>query len=66
MEYRGVQYDIKKGIERDEWVWVVHTPNNKPLGGRISGLRDEAVSAAIRSIDAWCKRQTRLAGRQMR
>jgi hypothetical protein len=54
MEYRGIQYDIKKGIERDEWAWVVHTP--KPMEGRISGSRDEAVSAAIRSIQGWCKR----------
>jgi magnesium transporter len=54
MEYRGIRYDIKQGIERDEWAWVVHTPKAKE--GRISGSRDEAVSVAIRSIEAWCHR----------
>jgi hypothetical protein len=54
MEHRGIQYEIKKGIGRDEWAWVVHTPN--PREGRINGFRDEAVSAAIRFIEGWCKR----------
>ena len=54
MQYRGIKYDIKKGIKRDEWTWVIHTP--KPREGRISGSRDEAVSAAIRFIQGWCKR----------
>jgi hypothetical protein len=51
MEYRGIHFDIKKGIERDQWVWVCHTP--KPREGRISGSRDEAISAAIRSIQGF-------------
>ena len=54
MQYRGIQYDIKQGIERDHWVWVVHTP--KPREERMIGFRDEAVSAAIRFIEEWCKR----------
>jgi hypothetical protein len=54
MEYRGIRYNIKQRIERDEWVWVVHTP--KPKEGRINGSRDQAVSAAIRAIEAWCHR----------
>jgi hypothetical protein len=56
MEYRGIRYDIKKGIERDEWVWVVHTP--KPREGRVSGSRDEAVLGATRSIRGWCDRHS--------
>ena len=51
---QGIQYDIKKGIERDEWAWVIHTP--KCREGRTNGSRDEAVSAAIRYIREWCKR----------
>jgi hypothetical protein len=54
MEYWGIRYEIKKGIERAEWVWVIHT--DKPREGKVTGSRDEAVSAAIRSIQGWRKR----------
>jgi hypothetical protein len=54
MQYRGIRYDIKKGIGRDEWAWVIHTPKRKE--GRTNGSRDEAVSDAIRFIEGWCKR----------
>jgi hypothetical protein len=45
MEYMGIQYDIKKGIKRDEWASAIHTPN--PREGKTSGSRDEAVSAPL-------------------
>ena len=29
MEHRGVRYDIRRGLGRDEWVWSVYTPEEK-------------------------------------
>jgi hypothetical protein len=34
---QGIQYEIKKGIKRDEWVWIIHTPEARE--GRIIGSR---------------------------
>jgi hypothetical protein len=51
MLYRGIEYDIKVGIEK-QWIWVVHTP--MPKQGRVIGLRTLAVIAAQKAIDEWC------------
>jgi hypothetical protein len=53
MQYRGIQYDVKVGVRRHEWVWVVHTPT--PRQGSVIGLRQGAIFSAERAIDRWCK-----------
>ena len=55
MEHRGIQYELKKGIGKDEWVWTIHPPRTSRQG-TITGSRDRAVLAAIRAIDQWCYR----------
>jgi hypothetical protein len=52
MEHRGVRYEIKKGIERNRWVWIVHT-SPIPREGSIEGTRQAAILAAERSINIW-------------
>jgi hypothetical protein len=54
MEHRGIRYEVKKGIGKNEWVWLIHTPKLKQ--GKIAGDRDRAVYAAMRAIDHWCYR----------
>ena len=46
VEHRGIEYEIKKGIATNEWVWLVHTPTPKPKQGKIFGTRQRAVYAA--------------------
>ena len=52
MEYRGIEYQIKIGINKHEWVWFIRTSPTKQ--GKVSGPRDDAVYAAVRAIEQWC------------
>jgi len=52
MQHRGIEYDIRIGITRQTWSWVVHLP--KPKRGE-SHSQISAVLAAKRVIDVWCK-----------
>jgi hypothetical protein len=54
MQYRGIEYDIRVGIGRNEWVWVIHT--RKPRQGKSIGSRNTAVFHAEKAIDTWCTR----------
>ena len=54
MLYRGIQYDIKLGISRNEWIWLIHTP--KPRQGVVIGSRNRAIFYAEKAINAWCAR----------
>ena len=54
MLYRGIQYDIKVGISRNEWIWLIHMP--KPRQGVVIGSRNRAIFYAEKAINAWCAR----------
>ena len=54
MRFRGIDFEIKVGINRSQWVWVIHTPT--PRQGHVTGARELAVIAAKRAIDDWCDR----------
>jgi hypothetical protein len=55
MEYRGIAYEIKMGLER-QWAWIVHTPNQKK--GACMGERARADAAAKIAIDKFHRRNT--------
>src|SRR3954467_13266915 len=42
MEHRGVQYEIKVGIEKSHWVWIVHI-SPTPRQGSVEGTRQAAI-----------------------
>jgi hypothetical protein len=52
VEHRGIQYEVKIGIVRNQWAWVIHTPP-KLRRGNSTGPRDSAVLAAMKAIDQW-------------
>jgi hypothetical protein len=54
MRFRGIDFDIKIGVGKSQWIWVIHTPT--PRQGRVTGPRARAVTAAKRAIDTWCDR----------
>jgi hypothetical protein len=56
MEYRGVRYEIKRGLGRGEWVWSVYTPEKI---GNVSGDWTYATIRARRVIDGWRQREAR-------
>jgi hypothetical protein len=54
MQFRGIDFDIKAGIGKGQWIWVIHIPT--PRQGRVTGPRERALIAAKRAIDEWCDR----------
>jgi hypothetical protein len=54
MRFRGIDFDVKLGVGKSQWSWVVHIPT--PRQGHVMGPRALAIAAARRAIDAWCDR----------
>jgi hypothetical protein len=59
MEYKGVRYTIRMGIEREQWCVALHPPGNEfPEERLISGPREYVECQARSMINAWLRRQT--------
>ena len=56
MEHRGVRYEIKRAIGKNQWVWIVHS-SPRPRQGSIEGTRQAAILAAERTINIWWQRR---------
>ena len=59
MTYEGIDYAIRAGLGRNEWVLLISFPDN--AGGnasvlRYSGSRNDALAEAKKRIDSWWKR----------
>ena len=52
MEYRGIRYTLRLGIERQKWVIVIHPHNAAPLEKVFTGTRLRAEQLAQSMIDA--------------
>jgi hypothetical protein len=63
MEYRGVRFTIRVGIERDQWHVVIHT-EGQSLQSKILGTRRDATLRARSMIDTWLRRQPTADGSQ--
>ncbi len=65
MIYRGVEYAIRLGVGRGEWVVAISFPDNTDGNAILlkirGGTREEAAVAARRSIRSWMQRQRRKA-----
>jgi hypothetical protein len=60
MEYRGVRYAIRIGIDKGQWRLAVYLPDSElPAEKRVIGTRQDAESAARAIINAWLKRRVR-------
>ena len=58
MEYKGVRYTIRIGIEREQWFVALHPPGNEfPEEKRVSGTRKSAESKARSMINAWLQKR---------
>jgi hypothetical protein len=54
--YRGVEYALRLGITRGEWVLVIHYPDGRSAETRFSGTREAAMQAARDRIHNWLQR----------
>jgi hypothetical protein len=60
MEYRGVRYAIRIGINKGSWQLVVYLPDREsPVERPVIGKRQDAEIAAHVIIDAWLKKRFR-------
>jgi hypothetical protein len=59
MQYRGVRYAIRIGIERGQWRVAIHPPGNRlPQERTVSGTREDAEITARALINAWLKKRS--------
>ena len=59
MIYEGIEYAIRAGLGRDEWVLSISFPDNvggNPSVVNFSGARNDAIAEAKKRIDNWLKR----------
>jgi hypothetical protein len=60
MEYRGIRYAIRVGINRRRWQLVVYLPDREsPVERPGIGKRHDAEIAAHKIIDDWLKKRIR-------
>jgi hypothetical protein len=57
MEYKGIRYTIRAGIEREHWFVAIHPGGVEMAGKAIAGSRDRAESEAHFMVDRWLKAQ---------
>jgi hypothetical protein len=62
MTYEGIEFVIRAGLGRDEWVVTIHFPDaSEPLARssmvKVAGTRDEAIALTQDRINNWWKRQ---------
>ena len=61
MEHRGVRYQIRIGIEREQWRVAIHFPGKwLPEERTVSGTREDAKITARSMINAWLKKRSEL------
>lgn len=59
MTYEGIDYAIRAGLGRNEWVLLLSFPDNvggNPSVVNFSGSRNDALAEAKKRINNWMKR----------
>jgi hypothetical protein len=59
MTYEEIEFVIRAGLGRNEWVLLISFPDNiggNPSAVNFSGSRKDAVAEAKKRIDNWVKR----------
>ena len=62
MKYEGIEFSVRAGLGRNEWVATIHFPDaSEPLTRssvvKVTGTRDEAIALTRERIHNWLKRQ---------
>lgn len=64
MEYRGIRYTIRAGIERGHWFVVIHPEEIEVLANKFFGSRAEAEAHAHRMINRWLEPKSKQKSKQ--
>jgi hypothetical protein len=59
MDYRGIRYTIRAGIERGQWFVVIHPEGAEVPANKIFGARQDAEVHARRMVDGWLDAKSR-------
>ena len=64
MNYEGIEFSVRAGLGRNEWVVTIHFPDaSEPLARssmvNVQGTHDEAIALTQDRIHNWWKRQTK-------
>ena len=62
MNYEGIEFSVRAGLGRNEWVVTIQFPDaSEPLARssvvKVTGTRDEAIALTQDRINNWRKRQ---------
>jgi hypothetical protein len=58
MEYRGIRYTIRAGIERGQYRLAIHPEGVELPTSRIFGTREDAEAYARRMINRWLEQKS--------
>ena len=64
MTYAGIEYAIRAGVGRNEWVLLISFPDNAgggPTALHYSGSRNDALAEGKKRINSWLRRQKKRA-----
>jgi hypothetical protein len=59
VEYKGIRYTIRVGIEREQWFVAIYPAGVELPGKLISGSREDAESQAHSMINSWLEKNPR-------
>ena len=57
MNYEGIEFYVRAGLGRNEWVVTIHFPDASEHRVKVTVTRDEAVALTQDRIRNWRKRQ---------
>jgi hypothetical protein len=65
MIHKGIEFDIRAGLGRDQWTALIYYPSASNEGknvtvARVSGTREKVEAVARGRIDYWLKNQRKL------
>jgi hypothetical protein len=64
MEYRGIRYTIRAGIEHGQWFVVIHPEGVEVSSNKIFGAREDAEFHAHSMINKWLGKKIRAKNKQ--
>jgi hypothetical protein len=59
MEYRGIRYTLRAGIQRGQWSVVIYPQGVETKANRVFGTREEAELKAHYMINRWLDPKSR-------
>ena len=64
MEYRGIRYTLRAGIERGQWSVVIYPQGVETKAKKVFGTREEAKIQANYMINRWLEPKSRQRARR--